>query len=262
MNPNYYIEFEDVYKSFGDKAVLRGVSFGIERGQTLAVLGRSGTGKSVVLSHIIGLLKPDSGRVFVAGEEVSALSEAALMKVRRKVSLIFQSGALFDSMTIGENIAFPLYERHLHQRTRPDDETLEAKVREILAMLELGEVAALLPAELATGGKRRVAIARALAAEPEALLYDEPTTMVDPLAARVICKLIRKLQSQFGMTSVVVTHDIAFCARRVADQVAFLNEGKVVFFGPMNEIYQVTDPLVQKFVQYDAVSFNTTMPKS
>lgn len=261
MGSDYFIDFRDVYKSFGEKAVLRGVSFGVERGQTLAILGRSGTGKSVTLFHIIGLLKPDAGRVFVDGEDVTDMSEAELMHVRRKVSLIFQSGALFDSMTVAENVAFPLQEANLRRKDPLNDDAIAARVHEILAMVELEEAADFLPGELATGWKRRVAIARALAAEPQALLYDEPTTMVDPLAARIICDLIRKLQRQLGVTSVVVTHDIAFCARRVADKVAFLHEGKVLFFGPMEDIYHSDDPLVKKFVQYDTVSFHTAMKK-
>jgi phospholipid/cholesterol/gamma-HCH transport system ATP-binding protein len=254
----YFIEFQDVYKSFGEKKVLQGVSFGVRRGETLAILGKSGTGKSVTLMHIVGLLKPDSGHVYIDGQDVTAMSEDELVAVRRKVSLIFQSGALFDSLTVGENVAFPLYESNFYRKKKLTEEEIWQQVREKLASVDLEEMIDLLPGELATGMKRRVAIARALAAEPQTILYDEPTTMVDPLAAKVICDLVRKLQKQMGITSIVVTHDIAFCARKVADVVAFLDEGQIRFFGPMNELYTAEDPMVKAFVHYDMVSFPQT----
>lgn len=246
-----FIEFQDVYKSFDDRHVLQGISFCVKPGETLVILGKSGIGKSVTLMHVIGMLKPDRGRVFVDGEEVSAMNEDQLSSVRKKVSLIFQSGALFDSMTVEENVAYPFYERNLQLKKKMSDDEIENQVVGILKELELEEMADLLPGELSTGIKRRVAMARALAAEPQGILYDEPTTMVDPLAAKIICDLIRKLQTRWGLTSIVVTHDIAFCARRVADKVAFLDDGKIRFFGTMDELLAVEDPLIKKFVQTD-----------
>ncbi len=251
---DYFIEFQNVSKSFDDKHVLRDISFGVKRGETLVILGVSGTGKSVTLMHIVGLIKPESGHVLVDGEEVSAMDEEQLISVRKKVSLIFQSGALFDSLTVAENVAFPLYEKNLSSKTELKEKEIQNRVDTILKELELTESADLLPGELSTGIKRRVAIGRALAAEPQSILYDEPTTMVDPLAAKIICDLIRKLQSAWAMTSIVVTHDIAFCARRVADRVAFLHEGKIRFLGTMEELYVTQDPFLKKFVEYDVGS--------
>ena len=248
-----YIEFVHVSKSFDDLPVLLDVSFEVRRGEMVAVLGRSGVGKSVTLKHILGFLQPDEGRVFVAGREVSEMGEVELEEVRRKVTMVFQSGALFDSLTVAENVAFPLRERAV--RGEPLDEAaIEARVTELLGRVDLGEERDLMPSALSTGMKRAVAIARALAAGPEAILYDEPTTMVDPLMAQTVGDLILKLKRETGLTSVVVTHDVKL-ARKLADRVVFLLDGRVAFFGPMAELDTSPEPLIQDFVRLDEVSF-------
>jgi phospholipid/cholesterol/gamma-HCH transport system ATP-binding protein len=244
-----FIEFIDVHKSFGDRTILDGVSFTVEKGTTFAILGPSGIGKTVTLTHIVGLLKPDSGRIIVDGQDITDLKERQLAEVRRKVQLVFQSGALFDSMTVWENVAFPFTDIGL------SSDELERRVQEKLHLVEIEELADLMPSELSTGMKRAVAIARGLAVEPQAILYDEPTTMVDPLMSQTINALIRKMQTQLGMTQMVVTHDIANCAEKVADQVALLDKGKFVFIGTMDELYASTHPIVHEFVEEDRIRF-------
>jgi phospholipid/cholesterol/gamma-HCH transport system ATP-binding protein len=248
-----YIEFVHVYKAFDDQPVLVDVSFEVRRGEMVVILGRSGVGKSVTLKHILGFMQPDAGRVFVAGREVSRMSELELTDIRRAVTMVFQSGALFDSLTAGENVAYPLRERAV--RGLPlTEEQVQARVEELLALVEVEGVRDLMPSDLSTGMKRAVAIARALAAQPEAILYDEPTTMVDPLMAQIISDLILKLKRQTGLTSVVVTHDMKL-ARKLADRVAFLVEGQVAFFGPVTELDAAVEPVIQDFIQLDEVSF-------
>ena len=248
-----YIEFLHVFKAFDGLPVLDDVSFDVRRGEMVAVLGRSGVGKSVTLKHILGFLKPDAGQVFVAGREVSALSEEELMDVRRRVTMVFQSGALFDSLTVGENVAYPLRERALRGLAVSEDE-IQQRVDNLLAQVELEGMRDLMPSDLSTGMKRAVAIARALAAEPECILYDEPTTMVDPLMAQTLSDLILKVKQQTGLTSVVVTHDVKL-ARKLADRVVFLVDGRVAFFGTIPEMDRSTVPMVQEFIQLDEVSF-------
>jgi phospholipid/cholesterol/gamma-HCH transport system ATP-binding protein len=248
-----YIQFLHVYKAFDDQPVLQDVSFEVRRGEMVVVLGKSGVGKSVTLKHILGFLEPDAGQVFVAGREVSKLPEEELFDVRRRVTMVFQSGALFDSLTVGENVAYPLRER-AERGLAVDEDKIQAQVGELLAMVELDGVRDLRPSDLSTGMKRAVAIARALAAKPEALLYDEPTTMVDPLMAQTIAELILKLKLQRGLTSVVVTHDMKL-ARKLADRVVFLVDGRVAFFGPVNELDASQEPMVQAFIWLDEVSF-------
>jgi phospholipid/cholesterol/gamma-HCH transport system ATP-binding protein len=245
----YFIEFVDVHKSFDDRKVLDGVSFGVEKSETFAILGPSGVGKTVMLTHIVGLLKPDSGRIFVDGQDITDLREDQLAPVRKKVQLVFQSGALFDSISVWENVAFPLTDIGL-----PDEE-IEAKVSDILKLVEIEELADLMPPELSTGMKRAVAIARAVAAEPQGILYDEPTTMVDPLMSQTVNNLIRKMQRQLGLTQMVVTHDIANCAEKVADRVALLHKGKFVFQGTIQELYASDHPTVREFVEEDRIRF-------
>ena len=237
----HYIEFRGVSKAFDDHQVLDDVSFFVDRGETCVIMGRSGVGKSVTLKHIMGFLKPDEGRVIVAGEDITDWSEEQLAEIRRKVTMVFQSGALFDSLTVAENIAFPL-------ENRPDlaPDQIEARVRELEEMLEVTEFADKLPAELSTGTKRAVAIARALAQDPEAILFDEPTTMVDPLMAAHTGDLILKLKEKFRKTSVVVTHD-THLAKKLADRVVFLHEGRVAFFGPWAEFESTSDPFLRNF---------------
>jgi phospholipid/cholesterol/gamma-HCH transport system ATP-binding protein len=244
-----YIEFHDVHKAFEDHVVLDGVSFGVEEGMTFAILGPSGVGKSVLLTHVVGFLKPDQGSVVVNGAHVEGMSETQLAEVRKKVQLVFQSGALFDSLSVWENVAFPLMDTGL------GDDVIEERVGEKLRLVEVEGLADLMPSELSTGMKRAVAIARALAAEPEAILYDEPTTMVDPLLSNTINVLIKKMQSQLGLTQMVVTHDIANCAEKVADRVALLHEGRFVFNGTIEELYRSDHPVVKEFVDEDSYRF-------
>lgn len=254
--PEPYIEFLHVYKSFNSQPVLEDVTFDVKRGEVVAVLGRSGVGKSVTLKHILGFLKPDEGEVFVGGAEVSTLDEAELMEVRRRVTMVFQSGALFDSLTVGENVAYPFREREARGFPMSEDE-IQLRVNDLLGKVELEDVRDLMPADLSTGMKRAVSIARALAAEPECILYDEPTTMVDPLMAHTLSELILKLKNRTGLTSVVVTHDMKL-ARKLADRVVFLVDGKVGFFGTIAEMDRSTVPMVQEFIQLDEVSFQVS----
>ena len=245
----HYIEFTAVQKAFEDHVVLDGVTFGVAQGTTFAILGPSGVGKSVLLAHIVGFLKPDSGSVIVDGENLGGMTEAQLATVRKKVQLVFQSGALFDSLSVWENVAFPLMDTGL------SDEAVEERVAAKLQLVEVEHLADLMPSELSTGMKRAVAIARALAAEPRAILYDEPTTMVDPILSNTINMLIRKMQRQLGMTQMVVTHDIANCAERVADRVALLHRGRFVFVGTIEELYRSGNPVVREFVDEDSYRF-------
>src|SRR5438874_3639703 len=216
-----YIEFKDVSKSFGDNHVLDHVSFAVEPGETVCILGRSGVGKSVSLHNIMGFLKPDSGRVWVAGEDITDYSEADLQRIRKKVTMVFQNGALFDSITVGENVAFPLRER-----SELSEEQIMQVVKGLLEMVGVAGMENLLPSDLSTGMKRSVAIARALASQPEAILYDEPTTMVDPLMAHLLGNLIERLKQQLDLTSIVVTHDMRM-AKKLADRIIFLNDARV-----------------------------------
>jgi phospholipid/cholesterol/gamma-HCH transport system ATP-binding protein len=242
-----YIAFENVSKSFGSLDVLKDISFYVLPGETLCILGRSGVGKSVSLQTIMGFLKPDTGRILIAGENITEYSEEQMQAVRRKVTMVFQNGALFDSLTGGENVAFPLREG----RGLSEDQILQI-VRGLLEMVGVAEMIDLLPSDLSTGMKRSVAIARALAAEPEAILYDEPTTMVDPLIARLLGDLIQKLKKQLHLTSIVVTHDMRF-AERLADRVLFLHQGRAEFFGTLDEMKSTKDEVLQQFLELDAL---------
>ena len=240
-----YIEFKDVSKAFGENRVLDHVSFEVLAGETVCILGRSGVGKSVTLQHIMGFLKPDAGRVIVAREDITDYDEPDLQRIRKKVTMVFQNGALFDSLTVRENVAFPLRERGDLQ----EDQIFQI-VDGLLEMVGVKEMRDQLPSDLSTGMKRSVAIARALAAQPEAILYDEPTTMVDPLMGRLLGNLIQKLKHQLRLTSIVVTHDMRF-AERLADHVLFLHEAKAYFFGTMDELKRTTDPFLREFLDLD-----------
>lgn len=243
-----YIEFKDVSKAFGDNCVLDHVSFDVMPGETVCILGRSGVGKSVSLHHIMGFLKPDSGRVVVACEDITDYSEEELERIRKKVTMVFQNGALFDSLTVGENVAFPLRERR-----DLSEEQIYQIVDGMLQMVGVQEMRDLLPSDLSTGMKRSVAIARALAAQPECVLYDEPTTMVDPLMAQLLGDLIKRLKGQLHLTSVVVTHDMRL-AKKLADRVVFLHEAKVIFFGTYAEMEKSKEPIVQEFLELDELT--------
>jgi phospholipid/cholesterol/gamma-HCH transport system ATP-binding protein len=242
-----YIAFENVSKSFGSFQVLKEVNFFVHSGETLCILGRSGVGKSVSLQMLLGFLKPDSGRILVAGEDITKLKESQLQEIRRKVSMVFQSGALFDSISVGENVAFPLRERGDMQ-----EDQIEQIVRGLLEMVGVAGMDNLRPSDLSTGMKRSVAIARALAAQPEAVLYDEPTTMVDPLMGHLLGNLIERLKQQLHLTSIVVTHDMRF-AKKLADRVVFLDQGNARFFGTMEEMEKSDDPLLVEFLSLDAL---------
>lgn len=253
--PEPYIEFVHVFKSFGEERVLDDVSFEVCQGEMVVVLGRSGVGKSVTLKHIMGFLHPDSGAVRVAGRDVSRLSEEEMMEVRRRVTMVFQSGALFDSLTVGENVGYPLRERAERAgKVSIDEECVRKRVEELLDLVELRDARDLMPSDLSTGMKRAVAIARALAAEPEAILYDEPTTGVDPLMAITVGDLILKLKHHQRTTSIVVTHDMKL-ARKLADRVVFLKEGRVAYFGPISGLDESPEPLIREFVELDEVPF-------
>jgi len=240
-----YVELRNVSKAFGDHVVLDDVSFDVMPGETLCILGRSGVGKSVSLQMIMGFLKPDSGRVVVAYEDITDFTEPQLQTVRKKVTMVFQNGALFDSLTVGENVAFPLRERG----DLNEEQTYQI-VDGLLEMVGVKPMRDLLPSDLSTGMKRSVAIARALAAQPEAVLYDEPTTMVDPLMAQLLGDLIQKLKHQLKLTSIVVTHDMRL-AQKLADRVVFLHEGKAIFFGPMHQWEKSDHPVLQEFFKLD-----------
>ena len=242
----HYIDFRHVYKTF-DHPVLVDVSFHIDAGETLAIIGRSGVGKSVSLGHIMGFIKPDQGHVFVSYQDITDFDEAQLREIRKKVTMVFQSGALFDSLTVAENILFSLELREDY-----DEKNKEDVVDGLLSMVDLLEFRDAYPADLSTGYKRAVAIARALAAQPECILYDEPTTMVDPLMSSILTDLMLKLKHQLRLTAVVVTHDLELM-RNVADRVVFLYEGKAIFFGKIADLDKADHPHIKEFLAMDRV---------
>jgi phospholipid/cholesterol/gamma-HCH transport system ATP-binding protein len=247
-SPGPYIEFKDVSKAFGENRVLDHVSFSVMPAETVCILGRSGVGKSVSLQTIMGFLKPDSGRVIVAYEDITDYAEADLQRIRKKVTMVFQNGALFDSLTVGENVAFPLRER----RDLSEEQIFQI-VDGLLDMVGVKPMRDLLPSDLSTGMKRSVAIARALASQPECVLYDEPTTMVDPLMAQLLGDLIKRLKIQLHLTSVVVTHDMRL-AQKLADRVVFLHEARVLFFGTYPDMEKCEEPIVQEFLKLDELT--------
>jgi phospholipid/cholesterol/gamma-HCH transport system ATP-binding protein len=242
----HYIEFRHVNKSF-DRPILIDVNFYLDSGRTLAIIGRSGVGKSVTLSSIMGFLKPDKGRIIVAHTDITDMAEAELRRIRKGVTMVFQSGALFDSLTVGENILFSLELREDY-----DERNKEDVVDGLLKMVDLIHVRDLYPGDLSTGYKRAVAIARALAAQPECILYDEPTTMVDPIMSDDLGNLMLRLKKQLGLTSVVVTHDLDLM-RKVADSVVFLYKGQAIYFGPVSELDKADHPHVKQFLAMDRV---------
>jgi phospholipid/cholesterol/gamma-HCH transport system ATP-binding protein len=243
--PDYFFEFRSVCKAFDDNEVLKEVSFQVKRGETCVIMGRSGVGKSVSLKHILGFLKADSGRIFVDGQDVTDFSEEQFEEVRRKVTMVFQSGALFDSLTVAENIAFPL-----EKQRGLDEVDVDEYVERLAKMLEVEEVLDKLPGELSTGLRRAVAMARAFAQNPDAILYDEPTTMVDPIMAGHMGDLILRLKQMFHRTSIVVTHD-THLAKKLADTVVFLQEGRVAYFGSWDGFEHSKDPFIHNFRAQD-----------
>ncbi len=242
----HYIEFRHVNKTF-DKPVLVDSNFHVDAGETVAIIGRSGVGKSVTLGHIMGFLQPDSGRVIVAHEDITEFPEDELRRIRRKVTMVFQSGALFDSMTVAENVLFSLELREDY-----DEQNKEDVVDGLLAMVDILDAKDSYPTDLSVGYKRAVAIARALAAQPQCVLYDEPTTMVDPIMSGMLADLMLRLKVQLRLTSVVVTHDLSLM-RHVADRVVFLHEGRVIYFGPVSELEHAEHPHIQEFLDMDRI---------
>ena len=242
----HYVEFRHVYKTF-DRPVLIDVNFYVDSGQTLAIIGRSGVGKSVSLQHIMGFLRPDKGEVIVAHTDITHMPEAELRRIRRKVTMVFQSGALFDSLTVGENILFSL-----ELRDDYNDQNKDEVVDGLLKMVDLLHVKDAYPSDLSTGYKRAVAIARALAAQPECILYDEPTTMVDPIMSDDLGNLMLRLKQQLGLTSIVVTHDLDLM-RKVADSVMFLYKGEAIYFGSVADLHKCDHPHVKQFLAMDKV---------
>lgn len=236
------IEIAELHKSFGEKQVLRGLNLSIRRGETMVVIGQSGSGKSVLIKHMIGLLRPDRGRIVVDGVDICCLSDKDMYDVRRKFGLLFQASALFDSLTVAKNVSFGL-ERY---RDYPPDKVREI-VRGSLEKVGLRDVEDLMPHELSGGMKKRVGLARAIAYGPEIMLYDEPSTGIDPIRADAINDLIIRTQRELEVTSVVITHDMT-SAYKVADRIAMLYNGKIVQIGSPEEIRSSADPIVQQFI--------------
>jgi phospholipid/cholesterol/gamma-HCH transport system ATP-binding protein len=236
------IVVEGVSKSFGPKQVLNETDLLIPKGETLVIVGRSGEGKSVLLKHIVRLLDPDAGQIWVEGQEISQLRSRALMDLRKKFGFLFQGGALFDSMTVCKNVGLMLEEH-----TNWSDERLRSRACECLAMVGLEGAEDKLPSELSGGMKKRAGLARAIVMEPEYILYDEPTTGLDPITGDAINDLIIKLQKKLGVTSIVVTHDMP-SAFKIADRMAMLSRGKIVFSGTVDEVRQTDHPMVRQFI--------------
>lgn len=236
------IRIIDLHKSFGQKSVLRGVNLTVNKGETMVVIGQSGSGKSVLIKHLIGLLKPDSGEIYVEGVEISRLHDDELMKVTKKFGLLFQGAALFDSMTVAENVRFGL-ERY----TGMSEEEMRQRVAESLGLVGLSEAECLMPSELSGGMKKRVGLARAIAYRPEIMLYDEPSTGIDPIRADAINDLINKLKCDLGITSVAITHDMV-SSYKIADRIAMLHDGEIIEVGTPEEIKSSENACIQQFI--------------
>jgi phospholipid/cholesterol/gamma-HCH transport system ATP-binding protein len=237
-----FISVRGLEKAFGGNRILRGIDLDIRAGETMVVLGGSGEGKSVMLRHLNGLLRPDRGEVVVDGEHLNRLSEDAFSAVRLKVAMVFQGGALFDSLNVYQNVSYPIREH-----TKMNEPEMRERVAELLAMVELSGTERLYPAELSGGMRKRVALARAIALQPRAVLYDEPTTGLDPITTHKISALIRSLQDRLGFTSVVVTHDLK-SAFMVGDRFALLDNGRVRFIGTTDEARTSRDELMRQFI--------------
>ena len=241
-NSSPMIAVRSLAKKIGEQGILRGVDLEVARGETLAIIGRSGGGKSVLLKHLVGLMEPDVGEIWVEGQNIIGLTERQLGAVREKIGILFQGAALFDSMTVAENIAFPL--REAGER---NPKVLREKVREMLDVVELEGQEEKMPESLSGGMKKRVGLARSIVRRPSCVLYDEPTSGLDPVVSDSINRLIRRLQKRLGMTSVVVTHDMK-SAFDVANHVAYLHEGRIYFYGTPNQLQQTSDPILQDFL--------------
>lgn len=236
------LEMDNVYKSFGRHDVLQGMSLKVARGKTTVIIGRSGEGKSVTLKHMMGLMHPDKGRVLVEGEDLGTMDKRALLALRKQFGICFQHGALFDSMNVGENVAFPLVE---HTKLRGAE--LQAKVQEKLEAVGLNDVQDKMPSELSGGMRKRVGLARAMALDPGIILFDEPTSGLDPVMTSVIDEMIMDTQARFGLTAVVISHDL-MAAFRVADRMAMLYLGKIIAYGTPDEFRASDNPIVQQFL--------------
>lgn len=236
------IELKNIYKKLGKKEVLRGVDLQINAEETMVIIGGSGEGKSVLLKHMIGLMKPDQGEVFIDHENITQLTDTELNRVRSKFGMLFQYAALFDSMNVKENVGFALYEH-----TDLQEDAISKIVKEKLEMVHLSGIEPMMPAELSGGMKKRVGLARAIARDPKIILYDEPTTGLDPIHADMINNLIIELKERLKVTSVVVTHDMK-SAFKIADRIAMLYKGKIIAIGKAKEFENPTDPLVRQFV--------------
>ncbi len=241
-NSSAMIAVRELKKKIEQQEILRGVDLEVRTGETLVLIGRSGGGKSVLLKHMIGLMEPDSGEIHIEGQNIIGMKERQLRAIRQKVGILFQGGALFDSMTVADNIAFPLREGG-----ERDSKVLRAKVGQMLEVMEMEGQEEKMPESLSGGMKKRVGLARAIIRRPSCVLYDEPTAGLDPVVADSINRLIRRLQERFGMTSLVVTHDMK-SAFDVADRIAYLHEGRVYFDGAPSELQQSNDPLIQDFL--------------
>jgi phospholipid/cholesterol/gamma-HCH transport system ATP-binding protein len=237
------IEFVDLHKAFGANRVLEGFSLTVRDGETMVVIGYSGTGKSVAIKHVVGLLEPDAGHVLVDGQVVSALRRAGLTALRASIGFVFQFAALFDSMTIADNVALGL-----RRRRDLDEEDIAARVAESLELVDLAGTERLMPAELSGGMRKRVGLARAIALRPKYLLYDEPTTGLDPVTSAVIDQLIVRTREALGVTSIVITHDMR-SAYTVADRIAMLYRGRIRQVGTVDEIRSTADPVVRQFIE-------------
>lgn len=248
MALRHVIEIVNLHKSFGNNYVLRGVDLQVEKGESMVVIGGSGSGKSVLLKHIIGILKPDEGKVFIDGIDITALKERELYEVRKKFGMLFQMAALFDSLSVWENVTFGI----LRNRKKMSDTERKAIATEKLRLVGLVGVEDLMPSELSGGMKKRVGLARAIAHEPEILLYDEPTTGLDPIMADAINDLIIEMKNRLAVTSVAITHDMN-SAYKIADRIAMLYEGKIIEVGSPEAIRNTSNPIVKQFITGSAV---------
>ena len=254
----WQIRIRGVNKTFGVHHVLRGIDLDVERGKTNIIIGGSGQGKSVLMKHLMGLLKPDEGHIWVDGEDIVPLNDVEMAKMRRKFGMVFQYAALFDSMNVVENIAFPLLERY----NLPRSEVMD-RVRDLLRRLDLGHVAGIeakFPAELSGGQRKRVGLARALIDRPEILLYDEPTTGLDPVATKNVDEMIRRTTDDFGVTSVVISHDMA-STFRIGDRVAMLHAGQIIVVGTADEVLHSTRPELREFIEVSGLAASTRGPE-
>jgi len=243
-NYDYIIEFIDVHKSFNSNYVLKGINLGIKKGENLCILGDSGSGKTVILKELCGLINVDKGKILIEGEDLTALNEDETIRVRKKIGMLFQGSALFDSLDVYENIAFPI-----RQNFNYSEDKIKSIVQENLNITGLGRIEDKYPSDLSGGMKKRVALARALAMKPKILLYDEPTTGLDPTNIKRINQLIRDMQAKFGITAIIITHDIISSAFEVSDKIAFLYDGKIIFCGSVEQTRNTQIKELKDFIE-------------